>query len=45
MFNPSRMKNGDYTPPEVEVILLESPDIITTTTPIYNENVDENAWT
>ena len=45
MFNPSRMKNGDYTPPEIEVILLGSSDIITTSTPLTNENVDENAWT
>jgi hypothetical protein len=45
MYNPSGKKNGDYTSPKIEVILLDSPDIVTTSSPFYNGNIDSDGWT
>ena len=44
MFNPSSKKNGDYTEAELKVIELTSHDIITTSTPQKNENLDDDGW-
>ena len=45
MFNPSRKKNGDYLSAELEVIMLNSPDVIATSTPSKSEDLDDDGWT